>query len=86
VNVAGYKNKPNALGIWPGQDQAGVYTKRCIEFADEHGWQRHEVCRHWSQVAMVIEFEGKRDRIVAEDAAWRHVLSALRDLRYEETN
>jgi hypothetical protein len=82
VIVAGRTNaKPNALGIWPGQDPHGRYTKLCIAFADEYGWVRGEVCTYWSQIALAREFEGGRPRDVAEDGAWRDIQLALRDLK-----
>lgn len=86
IAVAGKLSKPNALGIFPGQDTTGKYAKRCIEFADENGWPRRDVCGHWAQIALAVEMEGGRDRSVAEDAAWHHVQAALRDLRMEATN
>jgi hypothetical protein len=77
VNVAGSQNKPNALGIWPGQDATGAYVKKCIEFADENGWTRAEVCTYWSQISIALEMESWRTRPVAENTAWFLVLSSL---------
>jgi hypothetical protein len=77
VIVAGRPHKANALGVFPGQDATGKYTKRCIKFADENGWVRAEVCTHWAQAALAIEFETGRPRAIAEDTAWHVVLAAL---------
>lgn len=86
MNVSGTRHGPNALGIWPGQDQKGKYTKRCIAFANDLGWRHREVCEWWSQIALAAEAEGGRPRSVAEDLAWHHVVASLRDLRMEATN
>ena len=79
--MAGRANRPNALGIYAGQDARGTYTKRCIAFADDYGWTRAAVCTYWSQIALAIEMEAGRPRDVAEDAAWHHVQACLRDLK-----
>lgn len=84
--VAGRPHKPNALGIYDGQDPKGRYTKRCIAFANDLGWKHREVCEWWSQIALAVEAEGGRPRPVAEDLAWHHVVASLRDLRMEATN
>jgi hypothetical protein len=77
VIVAGHTNKPNALGVWPGQDASGAYVKKCIAFADDNGWTRAEVCTYWSQIAIALELESWRSRAVAENSAWFLVLSSL---------
>jgi hypothetical protein len=76
VIVAGRLTKPNALGVFPGQDATGKYTKRCIKFADENGWVRAEVCSYWAQIALAAEFHG-RPRPIAEDTAWHVVYASL---------
>jgi hypothetical protein len=86
TQVAGRPHKPNALGVFPGQDATGVYVKRCIAFADDNGWVRAEVCGYWGQLALIVEKEGGRPRGCAEDLAWRHVEAALGALRQEATN
>ena len=74
--LLGRPNKPNALGIYPGQDATGKYTKKCTEFADQYGWTRAEVCTYWSQIALAAEFHG-RTRPLAEDTAWHALMGAL---------
>jgi hypothetical protein len=77
VIVAGRPHKANALGVFPGQDAMGKYTKRCIKFADEYGWTRAEVCSYWAQTALAIEFAAGRTRPIAEDTAWHVVYASL---------
>lgn len=77
VIVAGRPNKPNALGIWPGQDIKGKWAKRCIKFADDLGYTRAFVCTYWAQVAIALEYEAGRPREIAEDTAWHAIEGAL---------
>lgn len=70
------------LGIQPGQDKAGKYQQACIEFADEYGFTRGEICFWWSQIAMAREFWGMRSRDVAEDGAWHDIKHVF--LKYGE--
>lgn len=82
--VPGKENKPNALGIWPGQDRAGRYTKKCIAFADDYGWTRGFVCSYWSQIAIAREMEAGQARELAEEMAWVDIQMALRDCKLGE--
>lgn len=83
--VGGRPHKPNALGIYDGQDPKGKYAKKCIAFADEYGYPRRDVCGYWAQIALAVEHQG-RSRTIAEDLAWHHVQAAMRDLRMQEPN
>lgn len=84
IAVPGRPNKPNALGVWPGQDASGRYTKKCIAFADDYGWTRGFVCSEWAQIAMAREYEAGQMRELAEEMAWVDIQTALRDCKQGE--
>ena len=79
--MAGRPQKPNALGLFEGQDAKGKYAKKCIKFADELGYARKYVCEHWGQLALELEFICKYSRALAEDAAWNHIRGALWEVK-----
>lgn len=54
------------------QDPSGHWRTKLGKLADRLGYQRFEIWRHWSQIALQVEFEDRRlTRALAEAAAFR---------------
>ena len=69
------QSKPNVNTI--NQDPSGHWRTRCGQLADRLGYSRTEVWRHWSQIALQIEFEARIKRPLAEMKAFDLVLASL---------
>lgn len=72
-------------GIWPGQDEHGLYQAACTELAASINWEAEDVCFWWSQIALVRERHNREPRAIAEYLALRNVREAL-DCRGREAS
>lgn len=57
----------------PARDQHGIYRAAVTELADELGWKRTDVWRHFEWLAACREFEQRLPRAYAEYLALEDV-------------
>ena len=53
------------------QDPSGHWRTKIGKLADRLGYQRFEIWRHWSQIALQVEFETRLTRALSEAQAFR---------------
>jgi hypothetical protein len=68
------------LGIASSLDLDGFYQDALVEFADNYGWTRGQVCYWWSEIVKSRQ-ECGQDQEIAEDAALHDVFDAFRNLK-----
>lgn len=52
------------------QDPSGHWRTKIGKLADRLGFSRFELWRHWSQIALTVEFESGLPRAIAEHSAY----------------
>jgi len=68
---------PMAGTVQKSLDHKGTYQKACALLANDYGYKLTEVYGYWREIAMMVEYESKWPRHLAEWRAMHMVRESL---------